>query len=50
MAACARPVIQMDTVALGHLFAFAGIDICTKEAEVMLRPALTSEDGTAGSP
>ena len=37
----------MDTVAFGHLFAFTGIDSYTKEAEVVLRPALTSEDGAA---
>jgi len=43
----ARAVIQMDTVAFGHLFAFTGIDIYTKEAEVMLRPTLTSDDGAA---
>ena len=41
----ARAVIQMDTVAFGHLFAFTGIDIYTKEADVMLRPTLTSDDG-----
>jgi len=40
-----RVVIQMDTVALGGVFAFTGIDIYTKEAAVMLRPALTSEVG-----
>ena len=44
-AACARAVIQMDTVAFGHVFAFTGIDIYTKEADVVLRPALTSDDG-----
>ena len=44
-ASYARAVIQMDTVAFGHLFAFTGIDIYTKEAEVVLRPALTSDDG-----
>jgi transposase len=43
----ARAVIQMDTVAFGHIFAFTGIDIYTKEAEVLLRPALTSDDGVA---
>jgi transposase len=42
-----RAVIQMDTVAFGQVFAFTGIDIYTKEAEVLLRPALTSEDGAA---
>lgn len=46
-AACARAVIQMDTVAFGHLFAFTGVDIYTKEAEVVLRPSLTSDDGAA---
>lgn len=29
-AACARAVIQMDTVACGHLFAFTGSDIYTQ--------------------
>lgn len=43
----ARAVIQMDTVAFGHLFAFTGVDIYTKEAEVVLRPTLTSDDGAA---
>ena len=41
----ARAVIQLDTVAFGHLFAFTGIDIYTKEADVLLRPTLTSHDG-----
>lgn len=43
----ARAVIQMDTVAFGQVVAFTGIDIYTKEAEVVLRPTLTSEDGAA---
>ena len=43
----ARAVIQMDTVTFGRLFAFTGVDIYTKEAEVMLRPTLTSDDGAA---
>ena len=43
----ARAVIQMDTVAFGSVFAFTGIDMYTKEAEVVLRPTLTSEDGAA---
>ena len=42
-----RAVIQMDTVAFGGVFAFTGIDIYTKEAAGVLRPALTSEDGAA---
>ena len=35
----------MDSVAFGHIFAFTGIDIYAKEADVLLCPALTSEDG-----
>jgi transposase len=44
MASRARAVIQ---VALGRLFAFTGIDMYTKEADVVLRPALNSDDGAA---
>lgn len=40
-----REVVQMDTVDFGEVFAFAGIDIFTKEADVVLRPSLTSHDG-----
>lgn len=40
-----REAIQMDTVDFGELFAFSGIDIFTKEADVVLRPSLTSQDG-----
>lgn len=40
-----REVIQMDTVDFGDVFAFSGIDIFTKEADVILRPSLTSYDG-----
>lgn len=46
-ASAPRAVIQMDTVAFGDVFAFTGIDIYTKEAEVILRLALTSEAGAA---
>ena len=46
-ASCARAVIQMDTVAVGHLFAFTGVDIYTKKAEGVLKPTLTSDDGAA---
>lgn len=42
-----RVVIQMDTVAFGEVFAFTGVDIYTKEADVVLRPGVTSEDGAA---
>lgn len=40
-----REVIQMDTVDLGEVFAFTGIDIFTKEADVIIFPSLTSHDG-----
>ena len=40
-----REVVQMDTVDFGHIFAFCGIDIFTKEVDVLLRPSLTSLDG-----
>lgn len=40
-----REVIQMDTVDFGEIFAFTGIDIYSKEADVLLRPSLTSRDG-----
>ncbi|MEO8341724.1 MAG: hypothetical protein ABI604_18815 [Nitrospirota bacterium] len=42
-----RVVMQMNTVAVGRVVAFTGIDIDTTEAEVILRPARTSEDGAA---
>jgi transposase len=40
-----REVIQMDTVDFGEVFAFTGIDIFTKEADVIVFPTLTSHDG-----
>lgn len=40
-----REVVQMDTVDFGEVFAFSGIDIFTREADVILRPTLTSSDG-----
>lgn len=40
-----RKAVQMDTVDFGGVFAFAGIDIFTKEADVVLRPSLTGHDG-----
>lgn len=40
-----REVIQMDTVDFGEVFAFTAVDICSKEADVVLRPSLTSHDG-----
>ncbi len=41
----AREVVQMDTVDFGEIFAFTGIDIFSKEADILLRPSLTSHDG-----
>lgn len=35
----------MDSVDFGEVFAFSGIDIFTREADVILRPALTSYNG-----
>lgn len=40
-----REVIQMDTIDLGELFAFTGIDIFTREADVLVAPALTARYG-----
>ncbi|MFH1863987.1 MAG: integrase core domain-containing protein [bacterium] len=40
-----REVIQMDTVDFGEVFAFTGIDIFSKEADVIMFPSLTSHDG-----
>lgn len=42
-----RQVVQMDTVFFGGLFAFTGIDIYTREADVFLAPALTAAYGCA---
>ena len=40
-----REVIQMDTVDFGEAFAFTGIDIFSREADVIIFPSLTSHDG-----
>lgn len=40
-----REVVQMDTVDFGGLYAFTGIDIFSKEADILVTPALTSHDG-----
>lgn len=40
-----REVIQMDTVDFGEIFAFTGVDIYSKEVDVLLTPTLTSADG-----
>jgi transposase InsO family protein len=40
-----REVIQMDTVDFGGLYAYTAIDTYTREAQVILLPSLTGEDG-----
>jgi transposase InsO family protein len=40
-----REVIQMDTVDFGEVFAFTGVDIFSKEVDVLITPSLTSHDG-----
>lgn len=40
-----REVIQMDTVDFGEVFAFTGVDIFSKEADVVMFPSLTSHNG-----
>ena len=42
-----RQVVQMDTIMFGGLFAFTGIDIYTKEADILVAPALTAAYGCA---
>lgn len=40
-----REVIQMDTIDFGDLFAFTAVDIYSKEADVLMVPALTASYG-----
>lgn len=40
-----REVVQMDTIDYGEIFAFTGVDIFSKEVDVLLAPELTSEFG-----
>ena len=40
-----REVVQMDSMDFGEIYAFNGIDIYTKEVDVILRPSLTAHDG-----
>jgi len=42
-----REVVQMDTVDFGEIFAFTGVDIYSKEADVFLSPTLTGSGGYA---
>ena len=46
-ASAPRQVVQMDTIDFGGLFAFTAVDIFSREADVLLRPALTAEHGAA---
>ena len=41
----AREVIQMDSIDFGAVFAFTGIDIYTREADIYLAPELTAVYG-----
>ena len=45
VATAPRQVVQMDTVAFGQLFAFTAVDIHTREADILLAPALTAAHG-----
>ena len=40
-----REVVQMDTIDFGEIFAFTGVDIYSKEVDVLLAPELTSQYG-----
>jgi len=40
-----REVIQMDTIDFGGIFAFTAVDIFSKEADILLAPALTAKYG-----
>jgi transposase len=40
-----QEVIQMDSVDFGDIYAFTGVDIFSKEADVFLAPALTASFG-----
>ena len=42
-----RQVVQMDTIMFGELFAFTAIDIYTREADILVAPALTAAYGCA---
>lgn len=41
-----REVVQMDTMDLGELFAFTGVDIYTREADILIAPKLTAHYGS----
>lgn len=41
----AREVVQMDTVDFGGIYAFTGVDIFSREADILLAPELTARYG-----
>ena len=41
-----REVVQMDSIDFGDIYAFTAIDIFTREADILLAPALTAKHGT----
>ncbi len=42
-----RQVVQMDTVMFGEVFAFTAVDVFTREADILVAPALTAVNGEA---
>jgi len=46
-ASAPRQVVQMDTIDLGQVFAFTAVDIFSREADLLVAPELTSEQGHA---
>lgn len=42
-----RQVVQFDTVMFGGLYAFTAVDIFTREADILVAPALTAAYGSA---
>lgn len=40
-----REVVQMDSIDFGGVFAFTAIDCCSREADVLITPELTSQYG-----
>ena len=40
-----REVIQMDSIDFGELFAFTAVDICSREADILMAPKLTAKYG-----
>lgn len=40
-----REIVQMDTIDFGNIYAFTGVDIFSKKADILLAPELTSKYG-----